>query len=224
MKVIFTISLFFTFCSLFAQDVTTDTIFQKKTHIGLTFAPELNYRFVSSDDNLTFIKKSYDTLESPKYGYSIGLNGVFDLTKKLSLTTGLLFSDNGERSKTTLLTQPVNYTNHYYFLSVPAKLNYIIIDSKVDLYGTIGLSCNYFLDHLTTMQVDGEKNLTSFHTKDLTKFSLGGLAGIGMNAYLSKNWYFKTEILYRQSITSVASPIKKWLYSVGPTFGLFYTF
>ena len=224
MKLFITLSLFFTCYSLFGQEVVNDSIFQKKTHVGFTFSPEFNYRFLSAEDNLTFIKKSYDTLDSPKYGYSIGINGVFDLTKKISLTSGLLFSDNGERSKTTLLLQPVNYTNHYYFLSVPVKMNYILIDSKVDLYGTIGLSANYFLDHLTTMQIDGEKNLTNFHTKDLTKFSLGGLVGIGMNAKLSKNWYFKTEVLYRQSITSVASPIKKWLYSVGPTFGLFYTF
>lgn len=224
MKSIYTIFFVFSFCQLFGQDIVIDTMHTSKTHIGLTFSPEYNYRYLSSDDNLSFIKKEYDSLEVPKYGYSIGINGVFDLSKKLSLSTGLIFSDNGEKTKNSILIEPINYTNHYYFLSVPLRLNYLIIDSKVDLYGTIGLAANYFLDHVTSTQLDGVKDLSNFHSKDLTKFSLGGIAGVGMNAHLSKNWYFKAEVLYRQSITSVSTPLKKWLYSVGPNIGLFYSF
>ncbi len=225
MKFIIGLLIAFNCLSFFAQDsIQTDTTKLKKYQIGISYSSDFNFRFLQADANSTWIKNSADSMEVPKFGYTTGLNLGLRLNKKTVLSTGAVFTDNGEKTKNNIELQTVNYINHYYFLSIPVKLDYTIVSKKVDIYTTIGLSGNFFINHKTVMSVDGKKDPVQFNNhSDLSSFNLGGLAGLGMNAKLADKWFFKLEVIYRQSITAVNNtPVKKWLYSVGPNFGLFY--
>ena len=224
-----TLVILFTILSLvsIAQEQTTlDTTRLKKFQLGITFSPDFNFRYLKADANSEWISHIADSMEVPKYGYTAGINFNYRLTNKTTLGTGVIFMDNGEKTKSNIELQATNYTNHYYFISVPLRLDYTMISSKIDFYSTVGITGNFFLNHKTSMLVDGKKDPIQFNTKnDLQKFTLGGLAGLGMKANLSTNWLFKMEVLYRQSIQSVSTgPVKKWLYSVGPTIGMYYRF
>ncbi len=224
-----TLVILFTFISLvsIAQEPTTlDTNKLKKIQLGLTFSPDFNFRYLKADANSEWISKIADSLEVPKFGYTTGLNFSYMLSTKIKLGTGLIFADNGEKTKSTIELQTINYKNHFYFLSVPVRLDYTFISKKVDVYATLGVSGNFFINHKTVMFEDGKKDPIQLNNhSDLQKFTFGGLAGMGMSAKLDSKWLFKMEVLYRQSIQSVSNnPVKKWLYSVGPNIGLYYTF
>ena len=224
-----TLVILFTFISLvsIAQETTSlDTTRLNKFQLGLTFSPDFNFRYLKADDNTEWISKIADSMEVPKYGYTTGFNFSYVLSNKIKLGTGIIFADHGEKTKSTIELQTLNYTNHYYFLSVPVRLDYTLISKKIDVYATLGVSGNFFINHKTVMFEDGKKDPIQFtNDSDLQKFTIGGLDGIGMSAKLSTNWLFKTEVIYRQTIQSVSNgPVKKWLYSVGPNIGLYYSF
>jgi hypothetical protein len=210
-----------------AQDTTlTDTTKWKKNHIGITYSTDYNYRLLEADSKSTWIKDIADSMEAPKYGFSTGINYALKLNKKSSLSTGILFSNYGEKTKSNVNLQTVNYTNHYYFVSIPVRYDYTILSKKIDIYTSIGITGNFFIHQKTSMYVDGKKDPVQFNNRTaLATWNIGGVAGLGMHAKLSNNWFFKLEVLYKRSITAVNNdPVKKWFYAVGPNFGLFYSF
>lgn len=227
MKSIFSFLITIISISSFAQDsIKIDTNQYKKHQFGITYSPDLNFRFLHADANSLWVKEIADSLEVPKFGYTTGINYTFKISKKTGLSTGVILMDQGEKTKSNIDLQTINYTNHFYFISVPARLDYTFITRKVDVYATLGISGNFFINHKTVMSVEGKKDPIQFNNhSNIEKFVLGGMAGIGMNAKLSKNWLFKTEVLYRQTIQSISnSSVKKWLYSVGPNIGVSYSF
>jgi opacity protein-like surface antigen len=226
MKLVYSIFICLFSIALQAQDsIQTDTTKWKKHHVGITYSPEYNFRFLQAESNATWIKNIADSMEAPKFGFSTGVNYSVKIVKKSTLSTGVLFTDNGEKTKSNVNLQTVNYTNHYYFVSVPLRIDYTVYSKKVAVYTTLGITNNFFINHKTVMYEDGKKEAIQFnnHT-DLATWNFGGIAGLGMNAKLADNWFFKLEVLYKQSITPVNNdPVKKWLYAVGPNFGLFYS-
>lgn len=227
MKIIFSILFCLLSIALQAQDsVQTDTTKWKKHHIGITYSTDYNYRLLEADSKSTWIKDIADSMEAPKYGFSTGINYSLTLNKKTWLSSGILFSNYGEKTKNNINLQTVNYTNDYYFVSIPVRLDYIMFSNKIDLYSSIGITGNFFINHKTSIYVDGKKDPIQFNNRtDLSSWNIGGVAGLGMHAKLSNNWFFKLEVLYKRSITAVNNdPVKKWLYAIGPNFGLYYSF
>ena len=227
MKLVYTIFICLFSIALQAQDsIQTDTTKWKKHQIGFTYSPDYNFRFLQADANTTWIKNIADSMEVPKFGYSMGINYALKLGEKTTLNTGVIFSDNGEKTKNNVELQTVNYTNHYYFVSVPLRIDYTVYSKKVAIYTALGITNNFFINHRTVMHEDGKKEAIEFNNqKDLMVYNIGGIAGFGMNAKLSDNWFFKVEVLYKQSLTPINNdPVKKWLYAVGPNFGLYYSF
>jgi hypothetical protein len=227
MKLVYSIFICLFSIALQAQDsIQTDTTKWKKHQIGFTYSPDYNFRFLQADANITWIKNIADSTEVPKFGFSAGINYTLKLGEKTTLNTGLIFTNNGEKTKNNVNLQTVNYTNHYYFVSVPLRIDYTVYSKKVAIYTALGITNNFFINHRTVMHEDGKKEAIEFNNqKDLMVYNIGGIAGFGMNAKLSDNWFFKLEVLYKQSLTPVNNdPVKKWLYAVGPNFGLYYCF
>jgi hypothetical protein len=227
MKLIYSFLFCLSSLALHAQDsIQTDTTKWKKHQIGITYSPDYNFRFLQANADAAWIKNIADSMETPKFGFSTGINYSIKINEKSTLSTGVLFTDNGEKTISNVNLQAVNYTNHYYFASVPLRFDYTIHSKKVAIYTTLGISGNFFINHKTVMYEDGKKEAIQFSNhKDLATFNIGGIAGLGMNAKLSDNWFFKLEVLYKQSITPINNdPVKKWIYAVGPNFGLYYSF
>ena len=227
MKLVYSIFICLFSIALQAQDsIQTVTTKWKKHHVGITYSPEYNFRFLQAESNATWIKNIADSMEAPKFGFSTGVNYSVKIGKKSTLSTGVLFTDNGEKTKSNINLQTVNYTNHYYFISVPLRIDYTVYSKKVAIYTALGITNNFFINHRTVMHEDGTKEAIEFNNqKDLMFYNIGGIAGFGMNAKLSDTWFFKLEVLYKQSLTPVNNdPVKKWLYAVGPNFGLYYSF
>lgn len=225
-----------TFCQ------NTDTIVTKKLSIGLTFSPDYCYRILKPDASGKWIAENRDTREIPKSGYTTGLNLALNISKRITLEAGLLYSDKGEKTKTnapiwvTSSGQPdpdpalptkITFIYHYIYLDIPIKANYYLLTKRVKFFLTAGISANIFLKQRITSIFEYNDGHTSTKSSSgnnaYEKINLAFTAGLGLGYDLTKKLYLKTEPTYRHSITPIIdAPIKGYLYSVGLNTGLYY--
>jgi hypothetical protein len=214
------LSLFpFTF---FGQDDDTSSF--TKFDVGFNFSPEYSYRFLTSDDSTQWIADGYDSLEYAKLGYSLGLHGVYHFNSKLDFLIGASFTDRGERTKKEDSPSLNNYKNHYYYLDMPIRANYFLVQNKINLYASLGLSPSIFLNHTIVSKVENNgDDIRLTDNSTISGLNLVALAGFGFDVALTSKCYFKTECLYKQSISSISSetPIKKYFYGISPTIGFY---
>lgn len=213
----------------------------KNISIGLTFSPDYCYRTLHPDASVKWIADNRNTLEIPKFGYTTGLNIAKSINKKITLETGLLYSDKGERTKKysevwlTSSGQPdpalptaMTFIYHYIYLDIPIKANYYFLTQKAKFYLTAGISPNVFLSQKTTSILeysDGHntKKNSSGNSSGFSRINLTVIAGLGFSYDFTNKLYFKIEPTYRRSITSIIdAPIKGYLYSVGLNTGIYY--
>ena len=195
-----------------------DSSQSRKMDIGFNYSADYSYRNLTAAESNRSIVEMYDSIEQGRYGSTFGLNGIYSLSDKISLSLGVLFSDKGEKTKVALVDKKLSYLNHYYYLDIPLKVNYFVF--KKQIYFTGGISSNLFLKS-ATRDIDQNKTVNSNVT--INKINMSYLGGIGINQQLSDSWYFKSEVLYRHSINPMMkAPINRYLYSVGISAGFFY--
>ena len=224
MKIVITIISLFFYLMLSSQ--TPDSLKTKKHSVGVSFSPDYCFRKLTSNPSSEWIKDGLDTLEVGKIGYTTGLNYTFRLSKRIGISTGVLLSNKGEKTKKTFSSQPsiFNYNNQYYYLDIPLTVKYNIINKTLKLFVSAGISSNIFLVKKTT-QITGYTNddvKINYYDKDgLSKVNLAILAGFGIEYPITKKWDLKIEPIFRRSITPIANtPVKKYLYSIGINIGL----
>lgn len=195
-----------------------------KIDIGYTFSPEYSYRFLKSTSKDQWIVDNYDTLEFSKFGYSLGINGVFNLYSNLSISSGVIFANKGDQTKKELSPSLNNYQNNYYYIDIPIKANYYLLHEKFKLYFSGGFSVNLFLNHsIISKDIKSNDIYRITDNSSLSKINLGINTGVGFDVNLTDKWYFKMECLYKQSIISIGNtPVKKYLYSIGPNLGFYF--
>jgi len=229
-----TIVPFTTFC----QNI--EAIETEKISIGLTFSPDYCYRTLKPDASGILLAERRDTLEIPKFGCATGLNVALNINKRITLETGFLYSDKGEKTKTyspvwiaptgqpdPALPTKITSIYHYIFLDIPIKVNYYLLTQRVKFFLTAGISPNIFLTQRTTSIFDYTDGHSSTNTSSgntgFAKINLTFTVGLGLGYDLTKKMYLKAEPTYRRSITSIVNaPIKGYLYSVGLNTGLYY--
>jgi hypothetical protein len=210
---------------------------ERKMQFGAIYSPELSYRMLKSNAGAKLMENVRDTMEIPKFGFSAGINFSCKLTKKCYFEAEALFSDKGERTKQYNLGNTVkdetldripsksSFINHYYYLDVPLKINYYLVNKKVKFFISAGLSVNTFLYQKTSTSIENrdgsvDKKNSISHPK-LEKVNLAALFGAGINYDLTDKYTFKLEPIYKQSVTSIVNaPIKSYLYSIGINLGI----
>lgn len=200
-----------------------DSLRPRPLHVGFQISPDYGYRFLETGADDAWMKEIYDTLEVGRFSYTAGLSAIYNFNKNVSFGSGLLFSDKGERTK-NYATPPVNnYTNHYYFLDVPLKVNYTVAYKKINFFITAGIVANVYLSGRTQVKTNssGSKEVLK-PTSEVSPVSFSFTGGIGIDCPLTDRWYFKLEPAYKRSISAAtAAPVKKYFYSFGLNLGVF---
>jgi hypothetical protein len=213
-------------------------------YLGLSFSPDYCYRTLRHDGNgyNASLVKINDSLSIPKFGFTTGLNIVIVINKKFSVESGLLYSNKGYKTKT--LSNPEGlYDNfpdeinpvklrdigHFIYLDFPVKLNYFILNQKLGIYSTAGISPNLFLSRKVIRKVefrDGKSDQFNHSSEyDLSTINLTMIIGVGFKYDLSEKIYLRTEPVFRRSITPIKDfPIKTYLYSFGLNTGILFKF
>lgn len=213
----------------------------KKFSFGLNFSPDYSYRILKSPYTGEVEK---DDRVYPRFGFTSGIVAKYKFLTRLTLESGLQFSHKGYNIKVSeqnnesysydynQLYNPSKLIEatakvQYYYLGIPFKLNYYLVQKQFNLYVSIGASADYYLDakvkDIIRYNDRTEILRNSIYNFGLNKFNFVGLAGFGVESSLSKKLEIRIEPVFRYSFTPVAEIYKnEYLHSVGLNMVLFY--
>jgi hypothetical protein len=187
-------------------------------------------------------------MDSPRFGFTTGLAIRYRLSNRFRLESGLQLADRGDQFRMDNgdwyipedqygiysqddpnLPELVRTKYHFYYLGIPLKLNYYLIDKKVKLFLSGGMSIDFFVDEKTKTKytINGNKNVEVHHEYnfDFSKTNLVGIAGFGVDYSVSKNLQLRFEPIFRYMFTPLLKNdviAKTNLYSIGANFAIYF--
>ena len=221
---------------LLCQD--SDSTRQGKFLVGLTFSPDYCYRTLKADSSLQWIVELRDNAETPRWGYTTGLNFGWKISKSVIIEAGILYSDKGEQSKNIPVVSfdgnpdealTATIIRHYIYLDIPLKANYNIMNKRVKLFFSGGVSPNIFVSERTTVFINYADGHTEKHhstsNSGMSRVNLTLISGFGASFDINSKLSVKAEAMCRHSVTSIIdAPIKSYLFSAGLNTGIYYKF
>jgi hypothetical protein len=204
-------------------------------YLGLMAAPELADDFMTTDDNA--LQGTVDFLNEfylPKFSYTAGLDFLFVMNQRISLQSGIHYSNKGNRIKKAYLTDmfgvpydpeaiKANYSHHY--IEVPLKINYNVCFEKFKLYFSGGVIPGFLAARSTTNIVyyqngDVERNTTSTISNDATRINLSATIGTGLDFFINSKMTFRIEPTAKLSLLKLApdANFTSHLWSTGINF------
>lgn len=228
------------FISFWANAQVPDSLTKEKKYFTFFLSPDYSFRNLSSKDANNLVLVFRDSVESGKLGYTAGVYMSLYEKNALSIDAGIVYSDKGERAKEVALGNPVSqdvlpisssYNNHYYYLGVPLKASYVILQKKrFSFFATAGLSFSYLLSNKTTTFLEYASKLPEKRMvtkKDNTaKLNIPLLVGLGIRQKLDGKAYLVLTPLFTYSVNSLMknSPVRSHLFSCGLNVGLQFGF
>lgn len=212
----------------------------RKFSIGINFSPDYTYRrLYSSSDDYGMIPMQND-IEFARFGFTTGLVSCYQLNNRFALESGIQFADKGEKYEMSngwvtpdgtppendpFIPETFRTKYHYYYLGIPVKFNYYVLQKGFKLFISAGASTDFYV-------AGKEKSVYEFKDKtekrtvtigeDFNKVNFTGLAGFGVDTNISNRLQFRFEPILRYSFTPLVDAfIKDYLFSIGANFSIF---
>lgn len=205
-----------------------------KWSAGLHFAPEYSYRSLQSGSVGSNIVAYRDNFEIPSFGFTTGASFLYKLNRRISVETGLKFSDKHYSSTYRDIIFEVDEgikkfksSSHFYYLSIPMKGTYNVYSGKIKVYVAAAVYCDLFLVAKTVSFLkydDGHVKKSSSRMKyDFSLFNMSGSIGAGIDLPVNDRISIRVEPNYRKSFFPVLdAPIEEFEYSFGLDSGVIY--
>jgi hypothetical protein len=226
--------------SVFAQDEKKPIV--PKFAIGVNFSPACAYRFIHlTDDGSNSVKsitKLMNESELPVFGYTAGLDFSWFASKRLTLETGLWFSDKGYQMKWmqfATIANPSNTDNKFKlylkegYLNIPLKLNFNIITSPLTFFISAGMSTDFRLYSKTKVFMvyeDGSKDTQTInYYEGMRDVIISYIGSFGLEYNFRKNFKIRFEPTYTMAILPlVTGELRTYLWTLGGNAGIYYMF
>lgn len=238
MKQLFLFLVFLSPLTLFGKDSTT--VKDGRFFIAVKFSPDYCYRTLTkneesiSNNQWTSIKKALDSMDVPKFGYTTGFNFGFQINKRLSVESGIQYSNKGYKRIPQLIkyalgvspemaTQIENYT----YLDIPLIVNYSFLKNKFQIIIGAGMVLNVFQRSFTRQIPENPspdfKDNVYENTFDYNKVNFSPTVSIGLNYKISNRIILQTEPSFRYGLQSTLDNLvgNVHLWSVGLNFGFY---
>ena len=232
--------LLFLFLPLLSLGQNQTIAEETKFAVGFCFSPEYSYRYLQTDiDSIKFVKLISDTTETADFGFATGISVLYKLNSRFVIESGLLYSKKGYKNIATklnafdpndpLIPQKISIYYTYSYFSIPLKLNYILLDKRLKLYVSAGISANFFIKGRTKTESEysGKTNITYLDADNdkFSKLNVELLAGLGADYDINRHFKLRLEPIFRRSLSPLSdSDIKTYLYSGGLNLGVYYKF
>ena len=223
-QILLLVSILFITLSGNAQTIVQEV--PSKISIGLTQSFDLGYRISSADQTSAWMKIISDSIESPTLNQSSAIKLQFDLSNKISLRTGFIYSQKGFQYKSGSLAGFDRFKENYTLIEVPLQIVYKLGKKKNKPYVSLGTSAGYLIKSQAFYTLENStKEVKMPLSSDLTKLQVNGILGLGMSFSLDQKWTLITELAYTQALFSISNgPLKKQLFTTGINLGLLRSF
>jgi len=221
-----------------AQETTPD---YKKFSIGMSATPFSGYRHLKNGGSIPLIDlifESRNTPETPKVGYSAGVQLQYHISQKIGLEIGVQSTSIGFTyaqkgpifiiPNDPVLPQDIEIRYNWDYLEIPLKLIISPGTKKLRFSASAGMITGVLLNawqkniytfsngqETTTQQY---QNTTSFRTVVFSP-----QVSLGATYHISPKFKVKAEPMFRYAIQTVANtPIRANLYAGGIFIGFYY--
>ena len=198
--------------TLFAQSTETTSPWT----LGVLGGSASAYRFSSTDASMRWLKDELDSTESRSFGYSYGLSADYSFSEKLSLRSGLVFTQCGHALNNLAVYQ--SFKINYQFIDMPLTVRYFVPTENANLVLGAGPQITYMLRSRSLYQGidDVAINKTNINDESLRKLGLAFGAQVSYDRYLGNNSYIELGLNYRQQVLSIAQgSINRLPFSLG---------
>lgn len=223
----------------FSQSYKSDLA--KRFSFGISFSPDYTYRALKSDvDEFGFIDMRNER-ESARFGYTTGLCIRYSLSERWGLESGLLYADRGDKMETTdtdyvfpedgsdpVIPDKTKTISHYYFLGVPLKANFYVLNKRTKVFLSAGVSTDFFsgskTKRINTFNGKEEQSSYSEEGVDFSTVNFVGLAGLGVDFQVNEKVDLRFEPIFRYSFSSLTTytDLQTHLYSIGINFAVYF--
>lgn len=210
-----------------------------KWSVGFGFSPDVCYRTLTfggvAPDQRELFRKLNDN-HRLKMGVTTGFQVKYNVNEKVSLESGVLYSNKGysayfENLNTGNQVGPQGFTGPpgtariryiYKYVDVPFKLNYhVLVREKLTWYLTGGFVANSYLQfkNVSLVNFPGEPRHvnTSFqHYEGLRPIDFSPFIGFGAMLNMGERTSLQLEPLFRHQVVPVYdAPVRMYLWNVG---------
>lgn len=222
--------------SLIAQD----EIRKQQLLIGAFASPDLSFRLLSNNSGTSgSISDNRDSYEIPKLAYTAGVEALYQLKPKLSVSFGIQYSIKGEKTKDLDLIygdqldprrgfvyqwsqeQPTktNFKYNSSYIDIPIRIDFYFSKRKFAPFVTTGLSGNLFLREkiiTTATYIDNHTEKTSsINNNGYYRFNPQFQLGAGLDIGMKKS-RLRIFPIYRLSLSRVnKGSVNGYFYSIG---------
>lgn len=203
----------------------------KRLSVGFNYEINTGFRQLNYTGINEEIGNVRNESETPKLGFTTGLNIRYQFTPKITADLGFLFANKGMQVKQLDINWAVNTSNapnyadiDYVFKSfvIPLKVNYQFKTAeKWNVYATTGAALNFFMLRNTIYTTYKDEVIFSenknIQRDGFRKITHSVLLGIGVNYELTNKITLNVEPIYRRYISSISlqESGKEYLYSTG---------
>ncbi len=213
----------------------------KRFSFGFSFSPDYTFRTLKSDvDDIGFIDMRNE-MESARFGFTTGLTVKYRLSERWILESGLQYADRGDKMETEdadyvfpengddpFVPDKTKTINHYYFLGIPLKANFYVVNKRTKVFLSAGISTDFFSGSKTKQiyTYNGKDEVSTFSEEgvDFNTVNFVGLAGLGVDYRINEKLELRFEPIVRYSFSSLTtySDLKTYLYSAGINFAIYF--
>ena len=211
----------------------------QKILIGFNFSPDYSFRTLKNSDgspSSDLVIKSRNDAETAKFGYTTGLNFLFNFTKRIGLETGIQYSNKGYKTKSQDLVYfppnpglPISVkTNYAYnYIGIPVKAKFTFGKSKLQFITSAGFMTNFLLNVKQTSNYqysDGKtEKKTQATTSGFKKIDISPMISVGIDYRLTQKIHFMAEPTFRYGVIKPKdAPVTEKLSNAGLNMGFYY--
>ncbi len=205
--------------------------------IGVHFSPTYNYRLLKSNATTDLVKEIRDQEEIANFGYRTGVTIAYGISTKFNLQSGLFFANRVYRTRTESLNwvdpnisaaTETFRSRQFQYIEIPLYVQYTFFQKeRVHVFAELGgvASLNYRNFERNHVNINGDWEITSLDSPNLSHTIFMLASGIGAEYKISPRIKLRGAILFQQAITPVNRdlPTKELLNSGGLNFGLIFS-
>jgi hypothetical protein len=188
-------------------------------------------------ENVTLSGQSRNSvIENPSYAVNTSTGNIQVQGSQNDLIDK--FSDNSNAQNDYLFAAPLpnlgyekanegmqtNFVQTYEYYEVPLVLNYIVVDRKLSMSLSGGLSANVLYDNAAYVENDGDRYELDAQSDDLNKMNYSSIFGFGLEYPIINRIKFNFQPTLRYSLSSINASGSVYPYSFGIYSGLRYNF
>ncbi len=206
---------------------------RSKFSIGLNISPNYSYRTLSYDEEGREIVEFREEYEDPGFGFNTGVAVQYVMNERVELALNAQVSRQTHIFKDLLVTDVIgsqvgrlNWYYSYYYLEVPARVNYHFLKGDFFGYVTAGASVNFLLKDEIRTEInfdngESDERTTETSIQNFKETTIGLIGGFGFGYHLNEKWDARMEPVFRYSLTPLAeAPIDQFNYSIGYQIGV----